>query len=133
MLDRVAFSGKIDLTKGDPRDRRWWTRIKIAIKQASQEQEILLGQSRFQYQLFSAMLCEPGSPGRVESYEAAVKEYEKLNKIIRPWLFIEQPQKDPKNQWQENFGSMDDEATKQAMEATLAFLRDLTPPIQDNI
>lgn len=93
----------------------------------------MLGQSRFQYQLFSAMLCEPGSPGRVESYESAAKEYEKLNKILRPWLFLEKPQQDPRNQWQENFGKMDDEATKQAMEATLAFLRDLSPPIQDTI
>lgn len=133
MLDRVAFSGKIDLTKGDPRDRRWWTRLAIAMKQASHEQEVAFCQLRFQYQLFSAMLCEPGSPGRSESYEAAGKEYEKINKILRPWLFVEKPEQDPKDQWQENFGKMDDELTKQAMEATLAYLNDLSPPIQDNL
>lgn len=132
MLDRVAASGKLDLTQGDPRDRRWWTRLGLALKQARFEQDILLGQSRFQYQLFSAMLCEPGSPGRGESYQHAIDEYEKLNKLVKPWLFKEVVLQDPRKQWQENFGIMGTQETQAAMDATLAFLNDRLPPIQED-
>lgn len=132
MLERAAFGGKIDLTQGDPRDRRWWERLRIAMRQVKLEQEITLCQSRFQYQLFSAMLCEPGSPGRGQSLDLATAEHEKLDKLLRPWLFKEVVQKDPKNHWQENFGDMNSEQTKEAMAATLAFLNDLVPPIQED-
>ncbi len=132
MLDRVAFSGKIDLTQGDPRDRRWWERLRIAIRQVRLEQEVTLCQSRFQYQLFSAMLCEPGSPGRSQAMDLATAEHEKLDKMLRPWLFKEVVQKDPKNDWQENFGDMNSEETKRAMAITKAWLEDLAPPIQED-
>lgn len=93
---------------------------------------MVLSQSRFQYQLFSAMLCERGSPGQSQALELAAAEHEKLDKLLRPWLYKEVVQKDPKNHWQENFGDMNSEQTKQAMEATLAFLNDLVPPMQED-
>jgi hypothetical protein len=126
---RAAARRAIDFSEADPRDRRWWLRLRLVLDEL--EADTIAAYHRLHYDYTTAVLGR--SDLREDSYRRLTKDAEerlhRIVKVARPWDDVDPARTREaeidslRGAWEAEYGAYDAPETQAAIAETVQILR----------